>query len=488
MTMTTTPDAARAVPLVVDLDGTLTPADTLAESVVHMVRRAPTSLWRLPFWLLKGRAHLKEAVAARSSLDAEHLPYDEAVVAYLREARAAGRRLVLATAAHVSIANRVAAFLGLFDGVIATEGRRNLKGADKLAAIRATVGGEFAYAGDSRADLAVWAHARAAILVGAPADVARRVKESMSVEREFPRARPGPADWIRAFRVHQWAKNVLLFVPLLTSFAFTGLGRLTSCVLAFVAFSLTASATYVANDLWDLESDRVHPRKRLRPFASARIPIASGVGAASVALAAGLALAAAVSPAFLLLMLAYLVLTSLYSWVLKEYVLIDVLMLSLLYTLRIFAGSIAVGIAISSWLLAFSVFVFLSLALVKRCSELVTLDRIGKTVTRGRDYRVSDLTVLWPLGVGAALSAVVVFGLFVAAPETQARYATPELLGLVGVGLLYWLARLWIKTSRQEMHDDPVVYALRDRGSRLVLLAMTAVVLAAHFLDLGRIR
>jgi 4-hydroxybenzoate polyprenyltransferase len=305
------------------------------------------------------------------------------------------------------------------------------------------------------------------------------------VEREFSSDRAGLSIWLRALRLHQWLKNLLLFVPLLTAFSFTDIGKLASMVLAFLAFSVAASATYMVNDLWDLENDRAHPRKRLRPFASAQLSILHGLAIAAGALFLAFGLAFTVSTGFFLMLLLYLVLTSAYSWVLKEYVLIDVLMLSLLYTLRILAGSVATGIATSSWLLAFSVFMFLSLALVKRCAELVSLEQNGAEVTRGRDYRVTDLVVLWPLGVGAALSAVVVFGLFISAPETQARYATPHLLWLVAIGMIYWLARLWIKTSRGEMHDDPVVYAIKDRGSRVTVFAMIAVTLAAHFLTLG---
>ena len=185
------------------------------------------------------------------------------------------------------------------------------------------------------------------------------------------------------------------------------------------------------------------------------------------------------------MLLLYLVLTSAYSWVLKVYVLIDVLILSILYTLRIVAGSVAIGVSTSSWLLAFSVFIFLSLALVKRCAELLGLESTGVAATRGRDYRVTDLDVLVSLGVGAALSAVVVFGLFISAPETQLRYGAPELLWLVAFSLIYWLARLWIKTSRGEMHDDPVVYAIKDRGSRIVVLAMVALMLLAYFIEAG---
>jgi 4-hydroxybenzoate polyprenyltransferase len=260
------------------------------------------------------------------------------------------------------------------------------------------------------------------------------------------------------------------------------INNITTMVVAFLAFSLAASATYVVNDLLDLENDRAHPSKRHRPFASAQIPILRGLAVAGGLLVVALSLAAAVSQSFLLMLIFYLVLTSTYSWVVKEYVLIDVLMLSLLYTLRILAGSVAVGITTSSWLLAFSVFVFLSLALVKRCSELVAFGQSGRDAARGRDYRVTDLVVLWPLGVGAGLCSVVVFGIFISTVQTRANYASPELLWLVAIALIYWLGRLWIKSARGEMNDDPLVFTIRDFGSRLTIVAMIITTLAAHFL------
>lgn len=473
------------IPLVVDLDGTLTPTDTLVESIIKVVKLSPLNLLRLPLWLLKGRAGFKEAVAAHACIAPEYLPYREPLLAYLCEAKAKGRQIVLATAAHQSIAEGVSKYLGLFDKVLATGSGHNLKGKAKLQAIQESVGEAFVYAGDSHADLPIWRAAKAAVLVGVSPHTAAAVRRDVPIEREFPKEVVGFAVWLRALRVHQWMKNLLLFVPLLTAFSFTDISKLTSMALAFLAFSFAASATYIVNDLWDLENDRAHPRKRLRPFASARLPILNGLAVAASALLLAFVLAFTVSMGFCLMLLLYLVLTSAYSLVLKEYVLIDVLMLSLLYTLRILAGSVAIGIATSSWLLAFSVFMFLSLALVKRCAELVSLGESGAAATRGRDYRVTDLVVLWPLGVGAALSAVVVFGLFISAPDTQGRYGTPHMLWLVAIGLIYWLARLWVKTSRGEMHDDPVVYAIKDRGSRVTVFGMIAVMLAAHFLTLG---
>jgi 4-hydroxybenzoate polyprenyltransferase/phosphoserine phosphatase len=476
--------ATSSLPLVVDLDGTLTPTDTLIESVIKLIRQSPLNLLRMPLWLLKGRAEFKQNIASHVGIAAEYLPYNEPFISYLREENARGRQIVLATAAHHSIAGSVAAHLGLFDKVLATESGVNLKGKTKLKAIQDNVGEAFVYAGDSRADLPVWQAARAAVLVGVAPDTAKTVRRNTPIERDFPKESTTPAVWLHALRVHQWLKNLLLFVPLLTAFSFLDIGKLGTMVLAFLAFSSAASSTYLVNDLWDLDNDRAHPRKRLRPFASAKLSILLGLAMAGVMLACAFLMAFVVSVNFMLMLLLYLVLTSAYSWVLKKYVLIDVLMLSILYALRILAGSVAVNITTSSWLLAFSIFIFLSLALVKRCAELTSLSQDGRQATRGRDYRVSDLTVLWPLGVGSALSAVVVFGLFISAPETQARYATPNLLWLVAVALIYWLGRLWIKTSRGEMHDDPLVYAIRDYGSQVTVLSMIAISLLAHFLPL----
>lgn len=472
-------------PLVVDLDGTLTPTDTLVESVVHFIKQSPFSIFWVVYWLLLGRAGFKHQIALRVSIAVDLLPYRQSLLDYLNSEKLKGRPIILATAAHRSIADKVAAHLGLFDGVLATDANHNLKGRNKLAAIQAQFGDNFVYAGDCQADMPIWQAARAAVLVGVSPALAQAVSQSVPVEQAFTEARPGLTTWLKALRVHQWLKNLLLFVPLLTAFSFSDVWLFATMVVAFMAFSLAASATYVVNDLWDLDNDRAHPRKRSRPFASCKIPIIQGVLVASVALVAAFVLAWAVNPGFFLMLVLYVVLTSTYSWALKEYVLVDVLMLALLYTLRILAGSVAVGIATSAWLLAFSVFVFLSLALVKRCSELVTLDQMGVKAAHGRDYRVADLVVLWPLGVGAALSAVVVFGLFINAPETQLRYATPQLLWLVAVGLIYWLARLWVKTSRGEMHDDPVIYAIKDHGSRITVLSMVGIMLAAHFLKFG---
>ncbi|VBB14141.1 UbiA family prenyltransferase [Burkholderia stabilis] len=470
------------LPLVVDLDGTLTPSDTLMESVIRVVRHKPSNLLRLPFWLAGGRASFKARVAEHADFRAETLPYREPLVDYLVHERRSGRKIMLATAAHRSIAERVNAHLGLFDLVIATRDETNLKGETKLVGIREQVGNDFVYAGDSKADLPVWAGAKGAILAGVAPGIAADVRSRIPVEREFSNPRANITTWCKALRVHQWLKNLLLFVPLLTAFAFFDTDKVATLALAFLAMSLGASATYIANDLWDLDNDRRHPRKRNRAFASGTLSIAKGLRCAVLLLVLAFALAFAVSPAFAGMFALYLVLTTAYSWRLKSIVLLDVLVLSLLYTYRIVAGAVAAEITVSRWLLAFSVFAFLSLALVKRCSELVLLRQSDKRASVGRDYRVGDLEVLWPFGIGASLAAVVVFGLFINAPETAARYAIPHLLWFVQIGLIYLFGRLWITTVRGAMHDDPIVHILENRGSFSMLCVMVAIVLAAHFL------
>lgn len=471
-------------PIVVDLDGTLTPTDTLVESTLKAVRQAPANLLRLPLWLMKGRAGFKARVAECAGIDAATLPYNEPLLAYLREQKADGRRLILASAAHHSIVDRVAAHLGLFDHSIATRDAGNLKGVVKLHAIREAVGEDFSYAGDSPADLPIWREASSAILVGASRGTAAAARKLTEVEREFPGPRIEATTLLSALRVHQWLKNLLLFVPLMTAFAFFDPAKLLSALFAFLAFSFVASATYIVNDVLDIEADRRHPSKRHRVFAAARMPIPQGLALSAALLVAGLLIAAGVSTPFLLTLIVYLAVTSAYTWALKGYVLIDVIILSLLYALRILAGGVALDVPISAWLLAFSVFMFFSLALIKRCGELVALERLGETAARGRDYRVSDLAILWPIGTSSAVASIVIFGLFINDPDTQQRYQTPELLWLAALALIYWQTRLWVKTSRSEMHDDPVVYSIRDRGSRLTILAVAAIVLAAHFIGI----
>ena len=479
------PEAAstNCLPLVVDLDGTLTTTDTLIESVLLLIRLRPWMLLALPLWLLQGKSRFKARIAYNCRLPVSTLPWRTDLLEWLELQRSTGRKIVLATAAHQQIANDVAETLSLFDAVIASDNAHNRKGLAKLAAIRATLGDRFVYAGDSTADLAIWNQATAAVLVGVTRAVRIQVNSrGIIVEHEFfGRDKRGSlTTWLKAIRIHQWAKNILLFVPLLTSFSFYEPTRVAAALVAFFAFCASASGTYLLNDLWDLENDRQHATKRLRPFASGSLPLLHGILASAALVIIGLTVAGQVSTTFLSMAAGYVVFTTVYSWVLKRYVILDVLSLAILYAYRVLAGAVAIGVNLSPWLLAFSVFTFLSLALVKRCAELVAIRDKGQLVAYGRDYRVSDLAVLWPLGVGAGLCAVVVFGLFVGSTNAQQQYGSSTLLWFVSLGLIYWLARMWIKTARGEMNDDPVLFALKDRGSALALGAMAIIPIMAH--------
>jgi len=479
MTLDLTPSSDEP-PLVVDLDGTFTVTDTLWESIVRLIKRRPVVLVMLPFWLMQGRAQLKATIWARSTWNAQGLPLNQKLHEYLVAQRRQGRRLVLATAAHEALARKVVDPHGLFDDVIGSDGRRNLKGSAKLAAIRELVGERFCYAGDSRADVVVWSGATRAVLVG---DVARlrRLTPRSTIEAEFSVSGPGWRTWVRTIRAYQWLKNMLILVPLLTSFSLLDQHRVVLALLAFAAFSSCASATYIVNDLWDLDNDRNHAHKSKRPLASGEISIPSALLMAVALLGGGFGLALLANGRFALILAVYLVTTSAYSWVLKRYVIADVLTLACLYTLRIVAGAVVIGVPLTTWLLAFSVFLFFSLALVKRCAELVSLHEAGADGAVGRNYKTTDLEVLWPTGVGSGVAAVVVFGLFINSPETQSQYASPYLMWLVALALFYWVMRLWIKTSRGEMHDDPIVYSLRDPNSRISVVLMLVISVLARF-------
>ena len=468
--------------LVVDLDGTLTPSDSLVEGLLHVIREHPQALPGVCWALRRGRAEFKRAVVDAAELPASALPYRDDLLTHLHAEHQQGRRIVLATAADERIAKAVAAHLGVFDEVLATSGGQNLKGQTKLDAIRQRIGDDFVYAGDSKADLPVWRAARGAILVGAGRRHAEALQGQVPVVGQFGAAPSGAAQaWAKAVRLHQWLKNLLVFVPLLTGDVGLHAGPVLAMLGAFLAFSLLASATYLVNDLLDLPSDRQHPRKRMRPLAAGRIAIQSALLAALSLLAAAVGIAALLPPRFGAVLLGYWVVTTAYTLAIKRYVLLDVLTLAVLYTTRIIAGAAVLSIAVSEWLLAFSAALFLSLALVKRCSELVLMERQGKRQATGRDYNVADTPVLLALGAAAAVSAIVVFGLFISQPQTLQRYTLPDALWLVALALTYWLGRLWVKTGRGEMHDDPLVYTLMDRGCRLTLLGIVAVSLVARF-------
>ena len=472
------PSPAPALPLYVDLDGTLFPGDSLHESVLLLLRRNPLNLLRLLLWLFQGKLHFKRRLADAVRPDPATLPYHSAFLDFLRAERASGRRLVLATAADHRIAAEVAHHLGMFDDHLGSQDV-NLSGTHKLAAIRLHSGGAFAYAGNGAVDLAVWQHSAEAVAVNTPPGVHRRLTALHPQARVFKREPLRLRTLLKAIRLTQWSKNTLVFVPLLASHV-TSAQAWAAVLGAFVAFGLCASATYLFNDLLDLPNDRRHAHKRKRPLAAGLLGVGPALAMAAALLTAGLVLALAISPALAAMLAGYLAITLAYSVYLKSLALFDVLLLAGLYTWRIAAGAVVAQVTLSNWLLAFSMFLFLSLALVKRCAELEEMNDTEATRTPGRGYRLEDLATLRGMGVCSGFLAVLVLALYIESQNGRALYPQPLWLWALVPLLLAWVMRMWLKVARRELHgEDPMAFALKDAASWVTLLAMTSAALLA---------
>ena len=466
-------------PLCVDLDGTLIRTDLLLESTLALLKRNPLYLFVLPFWLLRGRASLKQRIAQRTKVDIPTLPWDPRVVELLETERRQ-RALVLCTASDHVLADAVAKHLGCFDRVMASDGTRNLSGRRKAEALVEAYGERgFDYAGNEARDLAIWRHARRAFVVNDSRSMVAHAGKVSEIAGIFPRETPSWRTWLKALRLHQWLKNVLVFVPLLAAHQFLQPTAVAHAIAAFIIFGVCASGVYVLNDLLDLGADRAHPRKRKRPFASGRLPLAAGLVIAPLLTIAAFAAAYLLDPRFALMLLGYYVLTLAYSLRLKQIAMLDVLVLAGLYTVRIIAGSAAIASGLSFWLLAFSMFLFLSLALLKRYTELVVQRDAGNEQARGRGYATTDASLLATLGGASGYLSVLVLALYIDSTASAALYRHPQWLWLMCPLLLYWISRVWIIAHRGAMHDDPVVFAVTDNVSRAVLALGALVALLA---------
>jgi uncharacterized protein (TIRG00374 family) len=407
-------NGVKAHPLCVDLDGTLIHSDLLLESFLLLVKRNVLYVCLIPFWLMRGKAALKAEIARRVTLKPNALPYHQEFSKWLEAEKEGGRSIWLCTAANQLLAQSVAAHVGFFDGVLASDDTRNLSGRNKARCLLEKFGPQgFDYCGNHRVDLAIWQHARGAVVVNGRPSLQKKAESASQLLTVFP-ARTKPLKAIvKALRPHQWAKNVLIFLPLLAAHKMHDLGALTASVLAFLSFSLCASSVYLLNDMLDLEADRQHPRKSKRPFAAGDLSLVAGFALAPSLLIIAICIAILLPLQFQLVLGAYYAFTIAYSFGLKRLVLIDALSLAGLYTLRIVAGAAATGISLSFWLLLFSVFLFLSLALVKRYSELESMRRAGKLSAAGRGYHVEDLPILQSLGSAAGYLSVLVLALYI---------------------------------------------------------------------------
>tara|TARA_B100002019_G_scaffold280457_1_gene283421 strand:+ start:600 stop:2039 length:1440 start_codon:yes stop_codon:yes gene_type:complete len=470
--------------IVVDLDGTLTPTDTLYESIVLLIKNNPFIVFFLLSWLLKGIAYFKSKVAENCNLDMATLPYNLQLIEWLKEEKANGKKIVLCTAANERIASAVSEYLKIFDEVIASDISINLKSASKHEALENRFGNKgFDYAGNSKEDFDVWRSAHKAIVVNASKSFLKKVKAITVVSKIFPHQPIKPAHWRHMFRIHHWVKNLLLFVPLLAAHQFGDMQFFISLLIAFVSFSLCASAVYMVNDLLDLNNDRMHSRKRYRPFAAAVIPIKYGIVLIPIFIIMSFALAMVVGSNFFICLMSYFVLTILYSFYLKRFVLIDCLTLAGLYTIRIIAGNAAVTAPVSFWLLGFSAFIFLSLAFVKRYAELLSQEQEGHSESYGRGYILTDAKLLQTFGITAGYASVLVFALYVNSETVIKLYAQPELIWFAVPLVLFWINWIWIRAHRGEMYDDPIVFALKDRTSQLSAIFLICIFLfsAANF-------
>jgi len=471
---------SRALPLVIDLDGTLLNTDLLAECALAFVRRHPLGLFQILFWCLRGRAFLKRRLAERVQLDTSLLPLNVAVMDYATREKAAGRPIYLATAADFLLAQAISERCGFFDGVMASDGNINLKGRHKLEALRRAFPGGFAYAGDSRADMVIWKHAAEVVLVGSASWTSRTARLFTQPTLAFPR-RSRLRALIKCARPHQWAKNVLVFAPAILSGEIRHPDVVLATGLAFVALSLVASATYIINDLWDVMDDRRHWSKCRRPIASGALPIPAAVVIAPALLGSGLLFGLLAGPIAGLVLLCYVALTLSYSFALKRIPMIDVTMLAGLFTLRLVLGAVSAEVVASPWLLAFSMLLFTSLCFAKRYVEITrsTLARNTSTIA-SRGYQINDHALVFAMGVSAGTACIVVMMFYIIFDAFhQAVFVHPPWLWAFPLVLYLWLARIWLLATRGQLDDDPVAFAVHDKPSLLLGTVMLAAFLMA---------
>lgn len=466
-----------------DVDGTVLATDLLYESLLFALKRHPTIIFFVPFWLFRGRAYLKAQLACRAAqMSVEAMPLNESVVSYLRERSEQGSSIVLASASHNSLVAKVADRLGFITSIIGSDTAVNCKGSRKAESIEAQLGDvRWEYIGDSRADVGVWRRAASVVCVSGS------VRFCDLVRREFPQAiflkkgRWGAATLARALRVHQWLKNALVFLPMVLAHQWNNPGAIAGSLVAALSFSCCASGVYLLNDLLDLEADRQHPRKRKRPCASGELPLPIAMALAPVLFGLGFLVAGAAGTSFVIILAMYLLLTTAYSFRLKALALVDIILLAMLYTIRIVGGGVAAGVAVSQWLLGLSMFLFLSLACIKRFSELLVLQQRNENRTWGRGYSVGDIEQVASFGSASGYISVLVLALYVSSQEVVKLYHNPQVIWLACPLLLYWISRIWLLARRGLVHDDPLVFALRDRVTYVVGFLGMLIFLGAKF-------
>jgi len=477
----------KKVPLCVDLDGTLLKTDSLYELFLLLFKKNPLYCIIAISWLMKSKAHFKAEISKRVLLSAESLPYNEDVIAYIK-AQDPMRKIILVTGSNKKVANLIAEHLGLFDEVIASDSTINLTGRDKRDRLVEHFGGSndkdksgFEYIGNEKTDMPVWKEAKKVSVVSQNNDFLKSVHNSFDNVETFELQKPSIKNYLKGIRIHQWVKNLLVFIPLFLDHRFNDGQAFVQVLLTFFGLSILASFTYIINDLLDLESDRLNQTKRKRPFASGLISIKQAAVMMAVLFVIFVAILTQLNASINLVLMVYLAATLSYSFYLKRVAMLDVTMLAGLFSLRIIAGIVAIDSGWSFWLLAFSMFFFLSLAFAKRFSEVENLRREGREKASGRGYTIADLPMLNSSGVAAGYISILVVALYIDSEKVQQMYAHPEILWLICPPLLFWIGRIWMITGRGEMHEDPIVFAIKDKVSLLVVSVCALILLAAMF-------
>ena len=461
--------------LFVDLDGTLIKSDLLFECLVPIIKNYFYAIFLAPFWLLKGKAYLKDKFSDLVSINPEILPYNNNVLEYIRKEKENGSKIILATASNIKLAKSISDYLGIFDDVIASSKEENLKGKNKLNKIKLyiknnNINKEFSYIGDSEADVKIFNETNIPIVVGNK-NVFNKIKSKndkttfVDGENDFSLKK-----FFKMIRTYQWVKNFLIFLPLILAHKFLDVNLLLKALVAFFSFSFLASSVYIINDIMDVESDRIHPSKKNRPIASGAVKISSALKVAFILMPLSFIISIFLGKEFLFVLLTYFITTSCYSFYLKKIMLVDILILSLLYTVRIFAGGVALNIYLSPWLFMFSLFFFFSLACAKRYSELYAVRNNLQDEIKGRGYQAQDLEQIQIFGSSSGYIAILIFALYIQSDISMKLYKTPSFFWALCPIMLYWISRVWLLSHRGQMTQDPIIFALKDKVSYVVLI------------------
>ena len=465
-------DVSIEIPLIVDLDGTLVLSDTLHESVARFFFQNPfLNLFKMLVWLFYGKAKFKEQLSLQTNIRPELLPYNQPFLDWIKIQKETGRKLFLCTAAGKAIADKVSIHLNIFDEVFCSSAISNNSAKKKALFLKDKFGeNNYIYAGNSFDDIRVWENAAKKIVVNPSSALKTKLKNANPQYIFFPSEKKILFSFLKPLRIHQWAKNLLIFFPLIAAHQLYNLDNILMLFGAFFSISLCASSTYIINDIIDLDSDRLHPRKKYRSFASGEIPLQFAL-LILLMLPASIFLSSMIGKNFMIILLLYILLTISYSLFLKIIPVIDCIVLAALYTIRIIAGALVIDNTPSFWLIAFSILFFFSLAFLKRYSELLSAKNLGETIIHGRGYFSSDSPLILSLGVSSALGSVIVMMLYLNSPEILQLYNYPEIVWFTIPILLFWISYIWLQANRGHMHDDPVIFAIKDHVSILSAIA-----------------